>query len=88
MSDFFSASWGQIIVSIFATLLAWHTYNEDKKWQKDKKIRHEQERELFENKNEIVITCSKLEKHLSTILNLVATKKLKTATITDEKEVR
>ena len=87
MSDFFSATPGQIIVTIFATLLAWFTYREDKKWQKDKKIRQEQERELFKSKDEIVTTYTQFERHLSLILNLVATKKLKTVTLTDDKEV-
>lgn len=78
---------GQLIVTIFAILLAYYAYTTDKEESKKKKQYKQEEKEQIDNIVYLTTTRVKFQRHLSTILARVASYKLHSVIITDTKEV-
>jgi len=78
---------GQCIVATFATGLAYWIYKTDKDESQKRKVRHQEEKVLMDNIVDLTTTCVKFERHLWSILDKVASLKLQSVIITDEKEI-
>lgn len=83
----FTSSIGQWLVTLFALGLAYWTYKSDKDESKKRKVRKEQEKALLDDVMFLTTTRVKFEKHLWTILDKVASYKIQSVIITDEKEI-
>jgi hypothetical protein len=83
----FASSIGQWLVTLFALGLAYWTYKSDKDESKKRKVRKEQEKALLDDVMFLTTTRVKFEKHLWTILDKVASYKIQSVIITDEKEI-
>lgn len=82
-----ASSIGQWIVTAFAVWLVYWTYASDKEASKKRKDKKEQEKALLDDVIYLTTTRVKFQRHLETILNKVASYKIQSVTITDEKEV-
>ena len=87
MFGFELPSFGRIIVLLFVTWLAWWTYKIDREESAKRKIKKDEERALLDNVTSLTTTRVKLERHLNTILNKVATNNIQSVVITDEKDI-
>ncbi len=83
----FTSSIGQWLIALFALGLAYWTYKSDKEESNKRKVRKEQEKALLDDVMFLTTTRVKFEKHLWTILDKVASYKIQSVIITDEKEI-
>lgn len=87
MIDFELPSFGRIIVLLFVTWLAWWTFKTEQEESAKNKIKKAEEKALLDNVTSLTTSRVKFERHLHTILDKVATQKLQSVVICDEKEI-
>ena len=76
----------QLIVTVFAIWLAYYAYKTDKEESIKKKQYKQEEKEQIDNIVYVTTTRVKFQRHLGTILDRVASYKLHSVIITNEKE--
>lgn len=82
-----ASSIGQWIVTAFVVWLAYWAYKSDKESSQKRQEKNKQEKALLDDVMFLTTTRVKFQRHLETILDKVASYKIQSVIITDEKEV-
>lgn len=80
-------SFAQVVQLIVLMAMIYWISQTDKEAVKEKKQRHREEKDLLEDVMFLTTTRVKFQRHLEIISDKVATYKIQSVTITDEKEI-